>query len=82
MNLVRDTSWHWLDGSPVDAAVITWCPNSTHEIAIGAHCAAYDSKLHCVNNYPCSTRLSAPCVSGERTFICLRRDFYASFWPL
>ncbi|CAF0827712.1 unnamed protein product [Rotaria sp. Silwood1] len=58
----RDAHWHWLDGSIVDDSVIKWCPNSTHEVAIGAHCAAYDSTLQCVTNYLCSTLLPAPCV--------------------
>ncbi|CAF2375771.1 unnamed protein product [Rotaria sp. Silwood2] len=59
---VHDTHWHWLDGSTVDDSVIKWCPNSTYEVAIGAHCAAYDGTLQCVTNYLCSTLLPAPCV--------------------
>ncbi|CAF4372871.1 unnamed protein product, partial [Adineta steineri] len=27
----RDSNWHWLDGSAVDASVISWCPDSTYE---------------------------------------------------
>ncbi|CAF3328696.1 unnamed protein product [Rotaria socialis] len=58
----RDSHWHWLDGSVVSDSVITWCPNSTYDVAIGTYCAAYDSTLKCVNNYLCSTLLPAPCV--------------------
>ncbi|CAF1609233.1 unnamed protein product [Adineta ricciae] len=60
----RDSKWHWLDGSVVDDSTVTWCPNSTYETAIGTYCAAYDSRLQCVNNYLCSSLFSAPCVSG------------------
>ncbi|CAF0771468.1 unnamed protein product [Adineta steineri] len=58
----RDSNWHWLDGSAVDASVIPWCPDSTYETAIGAYCAAYDITLQCVTNYLCSSLLPAPCV--------------------
>ena len=68
MNLVRDTSWHWLDGSVVDDKVIPWCPNSTYDTAIGAYCAAYDNTLQCMTNSLCSTLLPAPCVA--RKFYC------------
>ncbi len=63
--LVRDSQWHWLDGSIVDSSVITWCPDSTYETANGTYCAAYDSILQCINNYLCNTLLPAPCVSGK-----------------
>ena len=66
---VRDSNWHWLDGSVVDSSVITWCPNSTYQVAIGAYCAAYDSTLQCVNNYLCDTLLPAPCVSSKNPFL-------------
>lgn len=61
--------WHWLDGSTVDNSIIQWCPNSSYEIAIGAHCAAYDSTLQCVNNYPCNTLLPAPCAPRKNRLI-------------
>ncbi|UJR35411.1 hypothetical protein I4U23_028168 [Adineta vaga] len=60
----RDSNWHWLDGSTVDDSLINWCPNSTYETAIGTYCAAYDSRLQCVNNYLCNSLLPAPCVPG------------------
>ncbi|CAF1297856.1 unnamed protein product [Rotaria sordida] len=61
----HDGHWHWLDGSTVDYSSITWCSNSTYEVAIGTHCAAYDSTLQCVTNYLCSTLLPAPCVTAS-----------------
>ncbi|CAF1245614.1 unnamed protein product [Rotaria magnacalcarata] len=61
----RDSHWHWLDGSIVSDSVITWCPNSTYDVAIGAYCAAYDSTLKCANNYLCSTPLPATCVIAK-----------------
>lgn len=57
--------WHWLDGSIVDNSIIQWCPNSSYEIAIGAHCAAYDSILQCVDSYPCNALLPAPCAPSK-----------------
>ncbi len=77
MYLVRDSQWHWLDGSIVDSSVITWCPDSTYETAIGTYCAAYDSTLQCVNNYLCNTLLPAPCVSGKNELIIF---FYLFFF--
>ncbi|CAF1440342.1 unnamed protein product [Adineta ricciae] len=59
----RDSQWHWLDGSVVDKSVITWCPNSTYDTAIGTYCAAYDSASQCITNFLCNTLLPAPCVA-------------------
>ncbi len=74
--LVVDSQWHWLDGSIVKDSVITWCPNSTYETAIGTYCAAYDSDLNCVTNYLCSTLLPAPCVASSLDLICLIRFLF------
>ncbi|CAF1433539.1 unnamed protein product [Adineta ricciae] len=59
----RDSQWHWLDGSVVDKSVVTWCPNSTYDTAIGTYCAAYDSASQCITNFLCNTLLPAPCVA-------------------
>ena len=66
--LVYDSQWHWLNGASVDSSVVTWCPNSSYEIAIGTQCLAYDSSSHCVTNYPCDTLFPAPCVSSKTAF--------------
>lgn len=67
-SLVYDSQWHWLNGLPLDNNVVSWCENSSYEIAIGTQCLAYDSTSHCVTNYPCNTLLPAPCVSSKTVF--------------
>lgn len=70
----HDYHWHWLDGSIVDDSVISWCPHSTYEVAIGAYCAVYDSTSQCVTNYLCNTSLPAPCVTSKFSIETNKKD--------
>ena len=63
--LVRDSEWHWLDGSVVDSSVTPWCPQNTEKTALGTQCIAYDPVSRCLTNQPCSTQLPGPCVPGR-----------------
>jgi hypothetical protein len=64
-HLVSDSQWHWIDGTVVDNSVITWCPDSTYETAVGTQCAVYNTTSNCVTNYLCNTLLPAPCVASK-----------------